>query len=304
MSVLPVLITFFNRPANLDALLMAISKQENLELYFASDGPRNESDKAAIEHGWKLVEKYYGTIKFEKTLNRTTNLGCKLAMKGNIDWFFDQVEYGVILEDDCIPNDEFFAIMLKSLVTYKDNPDILCISGSDYLPQDVSPKDYTFRDSVFPMVWGWGCWSHKWKLYQVEIPDSRFIVEKAAKKLFGRQKPVMKYIFKNVFNMRFNEVDKGIIDTWDYSLVATCWRHDLRVLQLNGNSILNSGFGLNATHTKNSPPTWVPKTYSLNFSKVLGNSKYDPTYDIWMVQNVFNCTFLEVIKNTIKRVVR
>ena len=31
------------------------------------------------------------------------NLGCRKAVSSAIDWFFDEVEEGIILEDDCLP---------------------------------------------------------------------------------------------------------------------------------------------------------------------------------------------------------
>ena len=75
------------------------------------------------------------------------------------------------------------------------------------------------------------------------------------------------WFFRNVFTRRFLEVEKGIIDTWDYSLVATLWRQDMKFLQFNGNSVVNVGFDHRATHTKGRAPSWVPITYSKNISK-------------------------------------
>ena len=37
-----------------------------------------------------------------KKLYRQKNLGCKIAMSNAITWFFENVEEGIILEDDCL----------------------------------------------------------------------------------------------------------------------------------------------------------------------------------------------------------
>ena len=46
MQKLPVLITFFNRPAILEQLFVAISKRNDIQIFFSCDGPRNEIDKS------------------------------------------------------------------------------------------------------------------------------------------------------------------------------------------------------------------------------------------------------------------
>lgn len=37
-----------------------------------------------------------------KKLYGQKNLGCKIAMSNAITWFFENVEEGIILEDDCL----------------------------------------------------------------------------------------------------------------------------------------------------------------------------------------------------------
>jgi hypothetical protein len=104
--------------------------------------------------------------------------------------------------------------------------------------------------------------------------------------------------------MRFQEINSGKIDTWDYSLMATAWRLGLTSLQINGNSIVNSGFGSLATHTKNLAPDWVPRNYS-NSKRTSGvMPKLDLNADRWISTNVYNCNLAEVIKNEVKKVVR
>jgi hypothetical protein len=36
------------------------------------------------------------------------NQGCRLGVSRAITWFFEQVEEGIILEDDCVPHPDFF----------------------------------------------------------------------------------------------------------------------------------------------------------------------------------------------------
>jgi len=304
MEKIPVLVTFFNRPAILEKLFSAIQGQKNIELFFASDGARHDIDRKAIDDCWALVEKYFNKTPESHKFSRVSNLGCKKAMIGNIDWFFELNDFGIILEDDCVPNEDFFRIVGSALVEIPENSKNISISGSDYFPDKFNSNQAKFRESIFPQVWGWGTWAKKWKKYQLEIPDREIIVSSAANLLFGDHFSIQKKYFENVFNMRFQEIDSGKIDTWDYSLMATSWRLGLTSLQLNGNFIVNSGFGSLATHTKNVAPDWVPRNYS-NATRTNGAlPEIDLVADRWIATNVYNCNLTEVVKNEVKKVIR
>jgi len=304
MQKLPVLVTFFNRPAILEQLFVAISKRNDIQIFFACDGPRNEIDKSKIEACWILVEKYFGKVPPNRKLERSSNLGCKNAMKQNIDWFFDRNEFGLILEDDCIPNHDFFKYLGYALLEFESSKNIICLAGTDFVPDEFNSSTGLFRESIFPMVWGWGTWAKKWSFYQLEIHDHKEVVSLAADRLFGPKSSIIKTYFENSFNMRFREVNIGVIDTWDYSLLASTWRNNFKSLQLNANLVVNSGFTTEATHTTLTPPHWVPTEYQLPRSESGVLSQYDPGPDVWLTTNVYNCTFVDLLKNQVKKVIR
>jgi homospermidine synthase len=43
------------------------------------------------------------------------NPGCKYAVSSAITWFFENEENGIILEDDCLPNQSFFGFVRNYL---------------------------------------------------------------------------------------------------------------------------------------------------------------------------------------------
>lgn len=304
MQKLPVLITFFNRPALLERLFTSISKRDDIQLFFACDGPRNKIDESKIEACWILVEKYFGKVPPSRKLERSANLGCRNAMKQNLDWFFNLNAFGLILEDDCIPNDDFFKYLGKVLVDFESSKNIMCVAGTDFVPAKFNSSHDLFRTSIFPMVWGWGAWAKKWGFYELEIHDYKDVVSLAADQLFGLKGSIVKTFFKNSFNMRFQEVNNGVIDTWDYSLLASTWRNNFKSLQLNANLVVNSGFTTEATHTTHTQPNWVPTQYRLPKSESNVLSNYDPALDVWLAANVYNCTFVDLLKNQVKKVIR
>jgi hypothetical protein len=303
MKKMPVLVTFFNRPEVLEHLFQVLVLREDIEIFFACDGPRHEKDKIDIDQCWILVDKYFKHVPIGRRLERNQNLGCKIAMRENIDWFFSNNKYGLILEDDCIPNDDFFRVLGKGLIDFNDSRKFMSISGSDYYPKE-NRVITTFRESLFPQVWGWGTWAAKWECYRLDIPDYEEIVTSIADRLYGSRYSIKKVYFKNVFEMRFNEVNQGRINTWDYSLTASTWREGFSALQVNSNLIVNSGFSKDATHTKFPAPSWVPKKYEKIESLDFAVGKYSKSKDIWLAENVFNCTLKESLKNEVKKIVR
>jgi hypothetical protein len=278
--------------------LVNLKEHPELIIFFACDGPRNLKDHRLIEECWSAINEIFGDIPNSRILKRDHNLGCKIAMKENIDWFFKNVNQGVILEDDCLPAKNFFKIMAQALDKFSDSPEYISISATD-VNFSSSRSDFTFRPSAFPMVWGWATWAHKWNLYSLEIPDRIEITKYASQEIYSDKKFIKRIIFESVMKFRFYEVEKNRINTWDYSLTASAWRNKLKTLQINGNLIINNGFTDDATHTKGSMPSWVPTVWEKpNENGIV--QQYDHLLDEWMIKNVYHCTLSEVCKNLIK----
>ena len=301
--MLPVLITFFNRPATLDKVLAAVSKTEKLEIYFAADGPRNMKDQVNVEICWGLVEKYFPNLPSSRKLVRKENKGCRMAMIENITWFFDLVPHGVILEDDCLPNEYFFEMQSKLLSDYSYSKEFISVSGTSVNLAFKSPPGCVAIPSVFPMVWGWGTWKKSWDKYEPDITDSIEIVDSISQKIFpSREEWLKRKLFQDTFKSRFREVNIGYIDTWDYALTATAWRENLQSLHLAANSIINIGFEANGTHTVLEAPNWVPTEFGITNlnSNIIG--EWNRNLDIQIATKVFNCNVIDYSKNQVKRV--
>lgn len=294
---LPVLITFYNRPENLCELLSKVSSIEGLRLFFASDGPRGQKDSLAVEKCWDLINRFFPETPERNKLRRGVNLGCKNAMVGNLDWFFSKNSLGVILEDDCYPHPEFFFQMSTVLRDSKFSK-YLTVSSGNYLGENFTAP----RTSVFPMIWGWGTWAENWQLYKKEITESKRLLEFPSNFIWPSGGRLKRLYFKDTFGKRFSEVQSGELDTWDYSLTATSWKHGRLNLHLGGNLVINAGFNSQATHTTSNAPSWVPTKYLVSTLDLGNIQKYVPVLDQVLAETVFNCTAKSLIKNSIKRI--
>jgi len=129
----PVLYIVFNRFDLVKKTFPKIKQQRPKQLFIASDGPRNKNEKRKVDEIRSYLQKSVDWHCTLKTLFREKNLGCGQGPADAINWFFKNVDEGIILEDDCLPNKSFFIFCQEMLKTYKDNLDIMQISGTNFL---------------------------------------------------------------------------------------------------------------------------------------------------------------------------
>jgi hypothetical protein len=237
----------FNRPFTTLQVFEKIRQARPSKLYVFSDGSRDgyEGEKERVAK----VREIATTVDWPcdvKTLFHEQNLGCKKGCITAINWFFDNEEKGIILEDDCLPHIDFFNFCENLLSLYVDDERVSFISGSNFQNGKwVGDASYYF--SKYPHLWGWATWRDRWKKY--EVGNMKFWPAFKNSKEFYEKMPdkVEQRFWKNIFNLMF--LNK--IDTWCYPLNASVWyRGGLTVIP-NVNLISNIGFGDNATHTKN-----------------------------------------------------
>ncbi len=97
----PILFIIFNRPETTKKVFETIRNAKPKKLFIAADGPRDKKtgEKELCEETRKITSQIGWDCEV-KTLFREKNLGCGKAVSEAINWFFDNVEEGIILEDD------------------------------------------------------------------------------------------------------------------------------------------------------------------------------------------------------------
>lgn len=238
----PVLFLVFNRPDTTRQVFEAIREAKPPRLYIAADGPR--SNKAGEAEKCTEVRKIATAVDWPcqvRTLFRDQNLGCKMAVSGAITWFFEQEEQGIILEDDCLPNQSFFWFCEELLNKYKDDERIGHIGGSNF-QNGIKRGDASYYFSIYSFIWGWASWANRWVKYntnldQIEKPDFLYDMFK--------DKRTRKY-----WHHIFDDMKQQKIDTWDYQWVFSLWYNNQLSIVPNVNLISNIGFGADATKTK------------------------------------------------------
>lgn len=241
MQTKPVLFLVFNRPGPTQQVFDVIRQARPLKLFIAADGPR--PDRSDDIENCRRVREIIEQVDWEcevKTLLRDQNLGCKQAVSSAITWFFDQVEEGIILEDDCLPDLSFFEFCQQMLARYHDDERVMMVNGTNYLIEAPLEESYFF--SRYFAIWGWATWKRAWQLYDIKMQDWPRLKEQ--KYLDGL---VTDWRARLHYRASFERAYMGRVDTWDTQWTYTClFNHGLAVTP-RVNLITNIGH--TGTHT-------------------------------------------------------
>jgi hypothetical protein len=287
ISIPPILFLVFNREALTKKVFDVIRKSEPSQLFIAADGPRkgNKYDTLACQKTRGIVSHIDWKCEVH-TLFRDDNLGCKVAITSAIDWFFENVEQGIILEDDCLPSESFFWFCDEILEKYRLNDNIMQINGNFHLH---NAKDFSnsYYFSKLNACWGWATWKRAWKNFDTNM--SGYIDFKKSKGIEGY------YEDKEVASWMKGYLDDASLPTcgiWSTQWAYAIMKNDGLCINPTVNLVNNIGFF-------DSPTSGVHESFS-------GYSKYllEEIDEIVHPKNIsYNCQndkleFTEVIKNT------
>ncbi|GAB3944218.1 hemolytic protein HlpA [Spirosoma harenae] len=217
-------------------------------MFIAIDGPRPDrlGEAEAVYQCQQLVEAVDWPCTI-KTLFRNENLGCKRAVSSAISWFFEQVETGIILEDDCLPDNAFFHYCQDMLTRYKNDERVMHISGAN-LVSDHRWSDDSYLFTAICHIWGWASWRRAWQKYDVTM--ATYPTRRESLITHRIPDPISQTYWLTMFDNCY----KGNVDTWDFQWVYSIWANDGLGILPDRNLITNIGFGEQATHTKLSSP--------------------------------------------------
>jgi len=216
----PVLLIIFNRPHTTRCVLEVIRQVKPSCLFVAADGPR--SDHPDDEEKCKLTRAVIDEmVDWPCDLRKNyadVNMGCGPRPATAITWFFENVEQGIILEDDCVPHPTFFRFCEELLEYYKDNERVMHIGGNNFqYGRKRGNASYYF--STFTHNWGWATWRRAWKFFDYTATSAE-----------ARQ------------------------HIWDFQWLKAVRRNKGVAVLPNVTLVSNIGFDEDATHASGMPP--------------------------------------------------
>lgn len=246
---IPVLFLIFNRSDTALRVIRAIKQVKPSRIYIAADGPREfkEDEAKLCKETREMVMKEINWNCEVKTLFREKNLGCAVGVSSAINWFFDQEEMGIILEDDCLPSESFFFFCQELLHYYKEDDRIMHISGFNE-QNGIKRGNASYYFSYYPSIWGWATWKRAWKHYQFKVKSIDDHLERGIiQTYFYGLETVGKRWFKDFRRCLFNT------SAWGYQWPFSIWKQHGLSITPNQPLIKNIGFDGRGTHTNFKP---------------------------------------------------
>lgn len=241
----PILFLIFNRPDTTQRVFNEIRKIQPKRLYVAADGPRKQ-----VMHEFEACKETRGIIEQVDwdcdvyKLFREENIGLRKSVGGAITWFFKNEPYGIILEDDCLPDLSFFSFCEDLLVKYKDNEQIMHIGGNNFQP--VSRGEGSYYYSKISHIWGWASWSRAWKYFDPEMEGFKeFLKSDKIKEIFDDNYSQKRWL--SMLKKSYKPSSKSWAYPWSFSI----FNQNGICITPNKNLVTNIGFGIGGTHSLN-----------------------------------------------------
>ncbi len=293
----PILLIIFNRPDKVRRLIESLSIVRPKRIYISADGPRpgvkediekcQASREAAQRIDWPC--EVYTNFKDE-------NLGVDKGMEEAMTWFYSNVEEGIVCEDDCVPNPDFFRFCTTLLDRYRHNEKVMLISGTNF--QDgVKHGNGSYYFSHYP-TWGYAMWKRTWNKFDTNLDGLEFFIKNKKIDTILRDQRQKKYwvgFFKKIRDKKYNFTDTR--------LLFSIWNNNGLIVIPNSNLVKNIGFDNEATHS-----TFGGKERSLessNIGDIIFNDEIvaNEEADNYFFKKIHKTSLFKIIYSKIKQLI-
>ena len=252
MFTTPILLITFNSPNHVWQVLTEILKQEPKELYVCQDGVRegNENDRIKCQEVRDVVNELTSAYKASHeqfvlhTLYQSKNLGCGPGPATGISWFFENVEQGIIIEDDAVPHPDFFGFAEELLERYKDDTDVRAIASMNVDTRKWGDGSYYFS-MMNRNLCAWATWRRAWIDFDLYLRNTSW-------RKLNRALQQYKCTFyeREYWLDRLAEVQKNAQGgkSWDMQFFMSIWLNNGKGIIPNVNLSSNIGTVGEGTH--------------------------------------------------------
>lgn len=228
---LNVLLITYRRHSHLTEIFR-ILKLANANIFVYQNKPEGAHDKKHHNHVREIIVDHGN----KNTLNffePPTHLGSAQSIKYAITKFFENVENGIVIEDDCIPKDNVNDLFNHLVENYKKNS-IISLYDPNPLTQETDTPSIV--RTPFLHVWGWYCNRDIWGKFiscetTLNIQDLMSYL-----KASGVNKKNRIYWY---FVLKLIQYRK--IDSWDYEFWLFLVQNQTDIYCMIGNQIDNRG---------------------------------------------------------------
>ncbi|MGB2866980.1 MAG: glycosyltransferase [Bacteroidota bacterium] len=161
----PVALFVYRRPQHTLRTIRALQNNpeaSETELVVFSDGPRNNSDRKAVQEVREIVS---GTKGFRSVsvVHREKNLGLAESVIDGVTKVLSAHDTIIVVEDDVETSPHFLQYMNDALKLYERDERVISIHGYIYPLVTRAPETFFLKGAD---CWGWATWKRGWSLFE------------------------------------------------------------------------------------------------------------------------------------------
>ena len=162
MNLSPIVMFVYNRPWHTQQTIEALQKNElasESELFIYADNAKNKNNNNQVLKVRRYIKKIEG-FKKVTIIEREKNWGLSKSIIDGITKVINKYGRVIVLEDDLVTSPMFLKYMNNALITYKDEPNVMQISGHMF-NVNLNNDKYDAFFLPFTTSWGWATWKKK-----------------------------------------------------------------------------------------------------------------------------------------------
>ena len=242
-SLAPVLLFVYNRPAHTLKTLAALERNKYADqtmLYIYSDAAKDERAIEAVEEVRRIIKNPW-SFKQIKIVERDKNWGLAANVIDGVTKVVREHGQIIVLEDDLETSAFALDYFNKALDRYKEDEQVMQISGYGYPVKNLKelPETFFFRVAN---SWGWATWDRAWQHFNPNIDElvSDFSEEEIHQfSIEGKEN----------FWKQVQELRAGKINSWAIRWYASVFKKNGLVLYPRNSMTQNIGNDGTGTHT-------------------------------------------------------
>jgi GR25 family glycosyltransferase involved in LPS biosynthesis len=268
-----VLVVAYRRFSNLEEIILR-SRDAGIQKFFIHiDRPNPNNFDAELDHQ-KLLDVLETLMEREKLAISMKisdeNQGCAVSVISGVNWAFSHhIDRIIVLEDDCLPTQNFFDFYKSHISEVEKHEDFWLLCGTQFAPKELT-KNRALA-SAYALTWGWATSREKWKeIHRLFItPRSGWL-----KDLFSLNPE------SSFWNAGARRALSGFTDVWDTVLIQGMQEFKKFSILPPYSLVSNVGNDSVASHVSHDSP-WTKIAESVR-SDVLGTAVKDEQVDVWL----------------------
>ena len=177
-SIPAVLIVVYRRFHNIPQIVNTVALAGIKQVYLAIDVPKESEQTSEYIQGRTIALRECENLSKLFNLNldvwvRESNLGCAVSVITACNWFFSAENFGIVLEDDCLPSLDFFTFVNRHSNLLFENESIQFVCGTQHASVRILSPNLDYVVSTYPFLWGWATTRDKWLRIETSFIEER-----------------------------------------------------------------------------------------------------------------------------------